>query len=384
MHIIHRRAFLYGCLAIALAAMSRSATGQPLTFTYAEIGGQPMLLDFYPPTAGNGRAPLIIWIHGGGWQNNTRAITGHSLRLRNDGFAVASIDYRLTSEAGQWGDESVSWPAQAHDIKAAVRWLRANAGMLGVNPCAFISWGASAGGHLSAILGTSNGNPELEGSLGEYLGVSSDVQLAVDYFGPTDLLYMNPDITDPPGSIVDHDAIDSGESLLLGSDVTGISVGEIRDHINDPNEPWVSLNNLASSAAPAQLAAHAPSNVPFFISHGDQDPIVPLNQSNRLLDALHSTGLTAELLPVPGAGHNLPTSVTDDHLLPWLEQQLALLPTCTCPADLTNNGILNFFDISAFLTAFASQDPIADFSPDGVFDFFDISNFLTAFSAGCP
>jgi len=87
---------------------------------------------------------------------------------------------------------------------------------------------------------------------------------------------------------------------------------------------------------------------------------------------------------VIGAGHNLPTWVTDDHLLPWLEQQLALLPSCQCPADLNNNGRLNFVDVSIYITAYSNQNPIADFTGDGQFNFLDVSAFLSAFGAGCP
>lgn len=371
--------------ALAATALACSvSTAQPTTYTFAEVGGEPLLLDFYEPTVVvETPAPLIIWIHGGGWRGGTRAGTGSSLGLRQHGYAAASVDYRLTGQAGQWGDEPVTWPAQAHDVKAAVRWLRANASDLGIDPCTFIAWGSSAGGHLAALLGTTNGHPTLEGSVGAHTGVSSDVQLAVDYFGPADLLFMNADVTDPPGSIIDHDAIDSPESLLLGAEVHGHSVGDIRAHLGDPNDPWPELVALARSAAPARLANHAPSNVPMFIAHGDADSSVPIGQSERLRDALAGAGTPVEFLVVPGAGHGLPNAIADD-VRAWLAAQRPLLPLCGCIADLDPDGVLDLGDINAFVGAFTAQDPAADLDGSGVFDLADLGLFVAAFQSGCP
>lgn len=358
------------------------ACAQGETFTFAEVGGQPLRLDFYEPLAGEGPAPLIIWIHGGGWRGGTRAGTGPTLGFREHGYAVASVDYRLTGQAGQWGSEPVVWPAQAHDVKAAVRWLRDNAEPLGVDPCAFIAWGSSAGGHLAAVLGTSNGDPFLEGGVGDHAAASSDVQLAVDYYGPSDLLLMNFDVTTPPGSMIDHDAVNSPESFLLGSEIHGHSVGDIRSHIGDPDAPWPALVSLARSAAPARLATDAASNVPMFIAHGEQDTSVAIGQSERLLDALTDAGTPAEMVRVPDAGHGLPGSVAD-LVRPWLDAQLEALPACGCVADLVPDGILDLADVTAFAAGFMAMDPIADLNGDGIFDLSDLGAFITAFIAGC-
>lgn len=363
---------------IVVAFVASPAMAQVQTHTYAEINGNPLLLNFYPPTTASvDPAPLILWIHGGGWISGTRMSTGNSLSLRQHGFAVASVDYRLTSQTGQWGDAPVTWPAQAHDVKAAVRYLRANAEVLNIDPCAFISWGSSAGGHLSAILGTSNGHPTLEGEVGDHLEESSDVQLAVDYFGPTDLLFMNADVTNPPGSMIDHDALNSPESILLGANETGFSVGDIREHIGDPNDPWPELVTLARSAAPARLARHAPSNVPFLIAHGEDDTSVAIGQSQRLHDALVDVGMDSTFMRIEGAGHGLPPSVADDVRV-WLEAQLPGLGSCRCATDLNSDGSSDFFDVSVLL------NQQFDFNGDTSFDFFDISAFLQALTKGCP
>lgn len=366
---------------IALLSTVSASLAQVETFTFAEIDGHPIELDFRRPASAT-PTPLIIWIHGGGWSGPGRSFPLYLRSFLDDGYAVASINYRLTSEAGQWGDAPVVWPAQAHDCKAAVRWLRANADDLNIDPCKFIAWGSSAGGHLTAVLATSNGNPYLEGRLGEFGDVSSDIQLAIDYYGPTDLLYMQPDVTDPPGSIKDHDAIDSGESLLLGAEVHGYSVGEIRAHIDDPTEPWVSLNRLASSASPAQLALHERSNVPTFIAHGQMDPVVPYLQSIRLRDAFNSVGTPTELVPVPDAGHGLPPSMAAD-VRAWLDARVPLLGECRCLADIDGDGELSVFDFLAFQNLFAMGDPTADLDGDGVLTLFDFLAFQSAFDTGC-
>jgi acetyl esterase/lipase len=369
---------------IALAALPTAAHAQTTqTLTFAEVGGRPLQLDLRTPDGpAAGPRPLVISIHGGGWSSGRRSFPLFTRGLLEDGYAVAAIEYRLTSQAGQWGDEQVYWPAQIHDCKAAVRWLRANADALGLDPCRFIVWGPSAGGHLAAVLGTSNGNAQLEGDVGEFDGVSSDVQLAVDYFGPTDILFLKPDVTDPPGARNDHDAVDSNPSRLLGSEVHGISVGEIRDRLGDPSEPWASLAALASSASPAQLALDATSNVPMFIAHGQMDDIVPYRQSVRLHDALTAVGAEHVFITEPDAGHSMPLSVAV-RVRAWLADRVPALSPCGCAADLDGDGELTVFDFLMFQNLFGVGDPIADFDGDGALTVFDFLAFQNAFDAGC-
>jgi hypothetical protein len=137
-----------------------------------------LALDLYTP-AGTPPFPVVVWIHGGSWVSGVRDIfPGHpALRLRDRGYAVATIDYRLVPEG--------FFPAQARDCKAALRWLRGNADRYGLDR-RIAAWGASAGGHLAALLGTSGGMAVLENPAQGHAGESSRVQAVVDWFGPTD------------------------------------------------------------------------------------------------------------------------------------------------------------------------------------------------------
>ena len=134
------------------------------------LGYRPLLLDLYLPGPGAspGQAPVVLFLHGGGWGLGSRTEVGPPFddwqpsffeRLAQAGFAVASADYRLSGEA--------RFPAQLHDAKAAVRWLRRNAGEYRLDGDRIVAWGASAGGHLAALLGLTGDVPGLEGSVGE-------------------------------------------------------------------------------------------------------------------------------------------------------------------------------------------------------------------------
>jgi BD-FAE protein len=131
---------------------------------YAALpGARPLELDLYLPAARP--APVVVFVHGGGWRLGSRHSAGPAFpgtsaleAVAQAGIAVASVDHRLSGEA--------VWPAQLHDVKAAVRWLRARAGDLGVDPERVYAWGESAGGHLAALLGLTAGDPELEGDVG--------------------------------------------------------------------------------------------------------------------------------------------------------------------------------------------------------------------------
>ena len=204
--------------ALALRASAPPLSGLP---EKADRGAAPsgaMLVDLDVPYVTNGHPrqkldifvqasevknqPLIIYIHGGAFKTGSKkdGVPGDYL---SRGYAVASIDYRLSGDA--------VWPAQIEDCKAAVRWLRANAARYGIDPGRFAAWGASAGGHLAAMLGTTGGEKEFE--VGENLDVSSRVQAVVDYFGPTDFLQMDAHRL-PNGQF--HDPADSPESALIG------------------------------------------------------------------------------------------------------------------------------------------------------------------------
>lgn len=238
---------------------------------YVENGHANQVLDiFLPEKPAEKPLPLMIWIHGGAWLAGNQANPAVTY-LVNKGFAVASIEYRFSQHA--------IWPAQAHDCKAAIRFLRANAGKYNFDPDRFAVGGDSAGGHLAAFVGTSGGVAELEGNLGQ-TNVSSRVQAVVDLFGPTDLTIMGQQ--SGPGSRIKHDAADSPESKLMGGPIQ-----EKRD--------------FARTANP--LTCIDKNDPPFLILHGDNDQLVPLGQSTILAKALIDAGVEVTMKTIPGAGH---------------------------------------------------------------------------------
>ena len=231
-------------------------------------GGHPrQKLDLYLPKEGED-LPLIINIHGGAFRMGGKE-DGVPVEYLALGYAVASINYRLSGDA--------LWPAQIEDCKAAVRWLRANAAKYGLDPDRFAAWGASAGGHLAAMLGTSAGVKELE--VGENLSVSSRVQAVVDYFGPTDFLQMDEHRL-PNGQV--HNGADSPESQLVGG-----ALQENKDKVARANP----------------ITYVTGDDPPFLICHGDSDPLVPHHQSVLLEGALRLAGVPVTFYTVKGAGH---------------------------------------------------------------------------------
>ena len=237
--------------------------------------GERNTLDLYRPAEGTpGPLPLIIWIHGGGWQAGSKD-NPPALPFLQRGFAVAGINYRLSRQA--------VYPAQIEDCKAAVRFLRANADKYGLDPDRFGAWGASAGGHLVALLATTGDVKELEGD-GAHTDVSSRVRCVCDFFGPTDRLKVA-EQTAAAGSKVDHDAPDGPVAKLLGG-----LIAEKKE--------------LAAKANPITFLTK--DDAPLLIVHGDKDPLVPLAQSRMLAEACRKAGVDCELLVLEGAGHGGP------------------------------------------------------------------------------
>jgi acetyl esterase/lipase len=230
-------------------------------------GHERQKLDLFLPAKGT-NLPLIINIHGGAFRAGTKS-DGVPLPYLAKGSAVASIGYRLSQHA--------VFPAQIDDCKAAVRWLRANAAKYGLDPDQFAAWGASAGGHLSAMLGTAGDVKEFDA--GEHLEVSSRVQAVVDYFGPTDFLQMDTHRL-PNGQL--HDPAGSPESQLVG--------GAIQEN-----------KEKTKRANPVTYVTKA--DPPFLIVHGDSDPLVPHHQSELLASALEKAGVPVTFYTVKGAGH---------------------------------------------------------------------------------
>jgi acetyl esterase/lipase len=238
---------------------------------YVENGHARQKLDLYLPAQGDMR-PLIVWIHGGAFRMGSKEGSQHDivpLPYVARGFAVASINYRLSQHA--------IFPAQIEDCKSAVRWLRAHARDYGLDADRVAAWGPSAGGHLSSMLGTTGATTEFD--VGAHLDRSSAVQCVVDWFGPTDFLQMDAQRL-PDGMI--HDDADSPESELVG--------GPIQEN----------PDKVARANPITYVGARTP---PFLILHGDHDPLVPYGQSLLFVDALEAAGVDVTFYTVKGGGH---------------------------------------------------------------------------------
>lgn len=235
---------------------------------YVQNGHERQKLDLFVPPGATNPLPLIIWVHGGAWRAGSKE-NCPALRYLQFGYAVASVNYRLSQHA--------VFPAQIEDCKAAVRWLRAHAEEHNLNPDRFAAWGSSAGGHLVALLGTTGNAKGFD--VGEHLQFSSRVQAVVDFFGPTDFTQMSKH--SPPDSM-NHDAPDSPESLLIG--------GAIQEN-----------KDKAAKANPITYVSK--DDPPFLIMHGDKDPLVPYQQSELLHEALKQSGVPVTFKIIEGAGH---------------------------------------------------------------------------------
>jgi acetyl esterase/lipase len=244
---------------------------QRKNLAYVTNGSASQTLDLYASKKAKG-VPLIVWIHGGAFLFGSKEgfpAEPIPVDFLLEGYAVASINYRLSPEA--------IFPAQLEDCKAAIRWLRAHADEFGIDSNRIGVWGASAGGNLAALVGTTGELRDFE--VGENLGFSSRVQAVCDFFGPTDFLQMDAHrLSD--GQI--HDAPDSPESKLVG--------GPIQD-----NPDRVRRMNPIT-----YVTRDTP---PFLIVHGTVDRLVPFNQSQLLAAALEAAGASVKFHPVEGGGH---------------------------------------------------------------------------------
>lgn len=316
---------------------------------YANVGGEDLLLDLYMPPGATDPVPIVVWIHGGGWASGSKDQPGGVFALNSQGIAVASINYRLTTQEGEWGDAPVTWPAQLHDVKGAVRFLRANAAEYGIDGVRIGCWGSSAGGHLSSMLAvTGNTTAFLEGTTGGNTGIPSDVRAAADYYGPSDLLNMDLDVTDPPGSMIEHDAPESPESKLVAWDQPGQGIGDIRDNLTNPIAPYPMLRALVRDASPLRLVTH--DDAPLFVSHGTVDTSVPFNQSVHFVERLEEAGVPVEFLPVEGAGHGGLGPAANAGAVAHLVRYLVELPPM-CATDVDRDCDVDVEDAYALATS---------------------------------
>jgi acetyl esterase/lipase len=261
------RAGIAGLALAALLSLPQARAAEPAMppparrdVVYCAPGGVPLKLDLYAPAKpASGPLPAVLFVHGGSWSGGDKAGSEGVLEtadLLERGYLVAAINYRLFPE--------YTFPAPIHDVKCAVRYLRANAAALGIDPQRIGAWGTSAGGMLVSLLGTTDRGAGLEGD-GGYADQSSRVQAVADLFGRADLAPVpqtRPDLLPVFGG---------PDNLALYSPVTYVSA-------DDP---------------------------PFLIVHGDDDTVVPPELSQEFFERLRSAGVPAELLRVAHAGHGL-------------------------------------------------------------------------------
>ncbi len=233
---------------------------------YATADDKDLRLDLYLP-AGVAKPPLLVWVHGGRWRNGTKASVPKE--FVDHGVATASLDFRQSTDA--------RFPAMVHDIKAAIRFLRAKASDYGYRSERIGIGGNSSGGHLAAHVGVTNGDSRLEGTVGGYLTQSSNVAAIVVYYGASNLTTILAQST-PFGLDMRRPALD----LLLGA---------------QPEN----AKELAELASPVFHVDR--SDPPLFLLHGDQDPQMPINQAHELQGAYEKLGLDVTFDVVHGAPH---------------------------------------------------------------------------------
>jgi acetyl esterase/lipase len=240
---------------------------------FATVDGTTLRLDLY--RAPQPDAPSVVHVHGGGWRSGDRADAGDQrlAPLAAHGVTVASVDYRLVPSA--------TFPDQLHDLKGAVRWLRAHGTDLGIRTDRLGIWGASAGAYLGSLLALTPGDEEFEGTVGGHLQQSSEVQAVVHWFGQSDLMASG------TRSETEHRLLPFAfEAGLLG-------VASVADAAERARE--LSLLTRVSPQAP-----------PFLIAHGDRDHVVAPSEGAALHDALSRAGADSRLLLLGGAGHEGP------------------------------------------------------------------------------
>lgn len=289
-------------LALYLLRFTSPADGSVATETlrnieYGRVGNRPLLLDVLQPSGKSATPrPAVIFVHGGSWRHGHRWSPPTPL-LAEQGYFTASIDYRLSSDA--------IFPAAVEDTKCAVRWLRANAAKYNVDPDRIGVWGLSAGGHLVEFLGTTADDPRFEGT-GGWSNVSSRVACVVSFFGPSNFKPATPQsVANPRHPVVE----------FLGA-----------QYADNPG--------LYREASPITYVSQ--KSAPMLLVHGDRDPIVPLQQSQWMAEAMEKAGAEVRLIVVKNGVHGLimnrilPISPRPDQIrsavVEWFDKHLRATP----------------------------------------------------------
>ncbi len=262
------------CTLFFLALTGAGAAAQTPAASYTTIGdvqyctggGKPLLMDVFLPTHPvRTPAPVVLWIHGGGWERGDKNGNSGAVMLAEEGFVTSSLFYRLSGDS--------PFPADIEDCKCAIRFLRANAARFGIDPDRIGVAGASAGGHLAELVATAGPDAGLEGT-GGWPDASSRVQAASAYYGASDFTVGELEFQHHTGLVI--------VKLFRGT---------------EKQKP-----ELYKKASPIfYVGRGAP---PLFLAHGEQDELVPFDQSVRMAEAYREAGLDVEFIPVKNAGHD--------------------------------------------------------------------------------
>jgi acetyl esterase/lipase len=243
-----------------------------LDVVYGQGGGRDLRADLFLPNDVQGPVPAIVFIHGGGWRNGTKA--GHDRQaslLASRGYAGICIEYRLSGEA--------IFPAAVHDCKCAIRWVRANAAEMNIDPERIAAAGGSAGGHLTGMLATTAGRDDLEGEGGNP-GVPSAIQLAISLNGVFDMR--------PFGTIVPSAPVAENPIVLF--------LGGTPEQVPEAYEAASSILHVDENTPPC------------LVFHGTGDDVVPWKQSADFVEKVRSVGQDAEFALNEGGGHGFTMS----------------------------------------------------------------------------
>lgn len=293
---------LITAVSLPLVVLVSASKQKPEQFTvhkdlpYVDKSQDPFQqLDLYLPE-GEGPFPVIVWIHGGAWVAGDKNHPPAVPRLASEGFAVASINYRLAQYAPH--------PAQINDCKAAVAWLRKNAEKFKLDPNRIGAWGHSAGGHLTALLGTTGDIASVDqGQEPKDAKRETAVQAACDWAGPTDFESL-PSQQGPDAEL----------------------------DFNDPHGP---VAVLMAGKSPSAREAASPVNrlsaddAPLLIVHGKRDTVVPAAQSTELNEKMKAAGMSVECLIVDNEGHSLSSSEAVERTVAFFKKHLKMSPAPT-------------------------------------------------------
>lgn len=276
--------------------MSREALAEePIVFEldlpYADSDNPRQRLDLYLPEEPDEAAlPVIVFLHGGGWVEGDKGDGAVRVLpfVTSGEYAAVSVGYRLADEA--------TWPAQLHDGKAAIRWVKANAAEHGLDPERIAVWGRSTGAHLALMLGLTGDEPELEGELGSHTDRNGAVDGVVNFFGVTDM----PALVDLP-SAFDRSSPDAPEARLLG--------GALPDQAE-----------RAKAASPITYVSE--DDPPVLTLHGTDDLVAPYEQAVRLDLALQDAGVASYFITVPGADHGNFPAEAEERVAAFLDKVL--------------------------------------------------------------